>query len=188
MGRWSHYDTDEERLPEGMVRIGYDADDQTYTYRNTTDGSIWESAPGNRYGRLRQVSGPSQPSQGGFRDDGDNAVPPPPYEDEDSGHYAGEAHGVSWRTEMMPLLNFFMLIALFMMGVFWYLHWMAGGESGTPVPQCARGSYAYNINPGDTCWAIAEGRGLKVEDVLRLNKGLDCDRLAVGSAICVPES
>lgn len=188
MGRWSNYDTDEERLPEGMTCIGYDADDQTYTYRNTTDGSIWESAPGNRYGRLRQVSGPTQPSQGGFRDEDDNALPPPPYDNEDSDSYAHETHRVSWRTEMMPLLNFFMLIALFMMGVFWYLHWMAGGESGTPVAQCSRGSYTYNINPGDTCWAIADSRGLKVEDVLRLNEGLDCDRLTVGSAICVPES
>lgn len=35
----SRYDSDEERLPEGMERIGYDADTETYTYRDA-DGSI----------------------------------------------------------------------------------------------------------------------------------------------------
>ncbi|KAI1081404.1 hypothetical protein F5B20DRAFT_535982 [Whalleya microplaca] len=58
MGRWSYLDSDDERLPEGMVRIGYDADDGTYTFRDTADGSVWESAPGNRYGRLTCVSRP----------------------------------------------------------------------------------------------------------------------------------
>ncbi|KAI0377132.1 hypothetical protein F5Y04DRAFT_191714 [Hypomontagnella monticulosa] len=57
MGRWSYLDEDDYRLPEGMTRIGYDADDQTYTFRDT-DGSIWESAPGNRYGQLSRISGP----------------------------------------------------------------------------------------------------------------------------------
>ena len=57
MGRWSHLDTDEERLPEGMTRIGYDADTQIYTFRDS-DGSTWESAPGNQYGKLFRVKTP----------------------------------------------------------------------------------------------------------------------------------
>ena len=57
MGRWSHLDTDEERLPDGMTRIGYDADSQTYTYRDS-DGSTWEGAPGNQYGKLFKVKTP----------------------------------------------------------------------------------------------------------------------------------
>jgi hypothetical protein len=56
MGRWAHLDTDEERLPEGMIRIGYDADRQVYTYRDRHDQSIWEGAPGCKYGRLHQIS------------------------------------------------------------------------------------------------------------------------------------
>ncbi|KAH8895636.1 hypothetical protein GQ53DRAFT_761419 [Thozetella sp. PMI_491] len=59
MGRWAYLDTDEERLPEGMTRIGYDADSQTYTYRDS-DGSRWTGAPGNRYGHLSKVSGTSR--------------------------------------------------------------------------------------------------------------------------------
>lgn len=52
--RRDYLDTDEERLPEGMTRIGYDADTQVYTYRDS-DGSLWEGAPGCRYGRLQRV-------------------------------------------------------------------------------------------------------------------------------------
>lgn len=54
MGRWSHLDSDEDRLPSGMTRIGYDADTQIYTYRDS-DGSHWEGAPGCQYGKLHRV-------------------------------------------------------------------------------------------------------------------------------------
>lgn len=54
MGRWAQFDTDEERLPDGMTRVGYDADTQTYTYRDA-DGSLWRGAPGVQYGRLFRV-------------------------------------------------------------------------------------------------------------------------------------
>ena len=42
------------RLPEDMTRIGYDADTETYTYRDA-DGSLWVGGQGNRYGRMRRV-------------------------------------------------------------------------------------------------------------------------------------
>ncbi|SPO03161.1 uncharacterized protein DNG_05843 [Cephalotrichum gorgonifer] len=60
MGRFSYLDTDEERLPEGMKRVGYDADTQVYTYRDT-DGSYWEGAPGVRYGKLFRVRSAATP-------------------------------------------------------------------------------------------------------------------------------
>ncbi len=62
MGRWSHLDSDDERLPTGMTRIGYDADSQTYTYRDS-DGSTWEGPPGHRYGSLSKVGAPPRPSR-----------------------------------------------------------------------------------------------------------------------------
>lgn len=58
MGRWSHLDTDKERLPEGMTRIGYDADTQTYTFRDG-EGNLWKGAPGCQYGKLFRVKPPS---------------------------------------------------------------------------------------------------------------------------------
>lgn len=59
MGRWKDLDTDAERLPENMTRIGYDADTQVYTYRDNTDGTIWEGAPGATYGKLFPVKPPT---------------------------------------------------------------------------------------------------------------------------------
>ncbi|EMD90180.1 hypothetical protein COCHEDRAFT_1178620 [Bipolaris maydis C5] len=54
MGRWTDMDSDAERLPCGFERIGYDADTQTYTFRDA-DGTIYESEPGNRYGEMHRV-------------------------------------------------------------------------------------------------------------------------------------
>jgi len=55
MGRWAYLDSDEERLPEGMRRVAYDADTQTYTYEDA-EGEMWEGVPGAKYGRLHRVS------------------------------------------------------------------------------------------------------------------------------------
>ncbi|KAK4099028.1 hypothetical protein N658DRAFT_498841 [Parathielavia hyrcaniae] len=60
MGKWSDLDGDDHRLPEGMTRVGYDADTQVYTYRDS-DGSHWEGAPGSRYGRLHRVTSAARP-------------------------------------------------------------------------------------------------------------------------------
>jgi len=60
MGKWSDYDSDRERLPSGMRRIGYDADTQVYTYRDR-DGSLWEGAPGATYGTVWRVRNETAP-------------------------------------------------------------------------------------------------------------------------------
>ncbi|KAL2752956.1 hypothetical protein ACRALDRAFT_213277 [Sodiomyces alcalophilus JCM 7366] len=57
MTRWSHLDSDRERLPDDLVRIGYDADTQQYTFQGS-DGSIWEGPSGSSYGNLTRISGP----------------------------------------------------------------------------------------------------------------------------------
>lgn len=60
--RFAEYDADEDNLPQGMTRIGYDADTETYTF-SSADGSIWEGSPGSRYGNLTRVGLPvRQPS------------------------------------------------------------------------------------------------------------------------------
>ncbi|KAF2135979.1 uncharacterized protein K452DRAFT_303138 [Aplosporella prunicola CBS 121167] len=53
--RWNQHDGDSNRLPEGMVCTGYDADTQKYHYRDR-DGQGWESQSGNRYGPLKRVT------------------------------------------------------------------------------------------------------------------------------------
>jgi hypothetical protein len=178
MGRWSQYDTDEERLPEGMTRIGYDADEEVYTFRDT-DGSIWESAPGNQYGRLTRVSRPPPPRES-FDDETEPEDLPPPYEVVEP--------EVSWRHEMMPLFNFFLIIGLFMIGVFFYLRGAVGSSHRMPKVQCGLGTVEYGIKGGDTCWAIAQMSGSSVDALRKENRGLNCDALKIGHIICVPEA
>jgi hypothetical protein len=43
-----------------MQRVGYDADTQTYSYRDQ-DGSYWEGDPGVRYGVLHRSGSGYQP-------------------------------------------------------------------------------------------------------------------------------
>ncbi|ETS87054.1 hypothetical protein PFICI_00882 [Pestalotiopsis fici W106-1] len=195
MGRWSQYDTDEERLPSGMTRIGYDADDQTYTFRDA-DGSIWESAPGSQYGGLHRVSGPPAPRQqqqsthyeaGDGENDNDGLLeqPPPPYTEDPE----DPTTKASWRAEMMPLFNFFMIVGLFLIGVFFYLRATARQmDDRLRQGQCGTDGVPYTIHHGDTCWDIANARDSSVETLLGLNTNLDCDRLQVGKSICVPEA
>ena len=54
MGRWTRYEEEAQRLPEGMKRIAYDADTRIYTFRDR-DGKLYRSAPGEEYGRLVPV-------------------------------------------------------------------------------------------------------------------------------------
>ncbi|KHN94084.1 uncharacterized protein MAM_08093 [Metarhizium album ARSEF 1941] len=54
MGHRSHLDPDDERLPEGISRVGYDADTESYTFQDRS-GAYWEGKPGRRYGPLRRV-------------------------------------------------------------------------------------------------------------------------------------
>lgn len=52
MNRFDSMEEDSHRLPEGFVRIGYDADSQRYQYRDESDGSYWEGPEGELYGDL----------------------------------------------------------------------------------------------------------------------------------------
>lgn len=176
MSRFSQYDTDEERLPDGMTRIGYDADEQVYTFRDS-DGSLWESAPGCEYGQLTRAGHAAEPN-----DD----------DDAETQAFLMEQYRpkVSWRADLMPLLNFGMLIALSLLGLFWYLHVAArpsSGDHSAPELSCSGDNVVYTIQKDDTCWDIAEERGISVDDVVTLNPKLDCAKLPVSSKICLPE-
>lgn len=53
--KWEHDGDDARIAPCGSVRVGYDADTQTYTYRHP-NGDYYEGPPGSEYGPLRLVS------------------------------------------------------------------------------------------------------------------------------------
>ncbi|KAK1987482.1 LysM domain-containing protein [Colletotrichum cereale] len=183
MSRFSHLDTDEERLPHGMRRVGYDADTQVYTYQDA-DGSYWEGAPGQQYGQLMQVSGAtSGPVEEAEYD------PFIPGSGSNGGGGGSRQQQLwtekkSWRQEMRPLLNFFVIIGLFLLVLTW---WLYRTPSETKVaPECGQQAVTYKIEKGNTCWAIATGQKISVEELVKANEGLDCDGLQVGSFICVP--
>ncbi|KAI1360537.1 carbohydrate-binding module family 50 protein [Xylaria arbuscula] len=208
--RWSEFDTDAERLPEGMKRIGYDADSQKYTFRDA-DGSLWESASGNRYGQLRRVATTASAtsttttrtstsySEGDYDyDDDDGSKPTQPlthfdqlglYEPsqnrESLGHREPD-HSASWRQEMRPLLNWFLLVGLFLLAIFWFISGGSSKGGGEVARSCPDDATPYVIKADDTCWAIAEARSVNLDDLLQKNKGLDCDKLSIGETICVP--
>ncbi|KAM0558058.1 hypothetical protein ACHAPJ_005225 [Fusarium lateritium] len=169
MSRFSRYDTDEERLPEGMERVGYDADSQTYTFRDA-DGSYWESAPGNQYGHLTKV-GEAHPEA-----------------EETEGFLVSDQRQprMSWMTEMKPFLNFLMLIILSLVLLFWFLGRKTSPDERIPIPDCPEGTTGYNVQQGDTCWSIAKHNGLSVEDLLKKNADLDCEALMIDDRVCVP--
>lgn len=80
--RFAEYDNDEDNLPQGMTRIGYDADTEVYTF-SSSDGSIWEGSAGSRYGNLTRVREPFQkPSGQGLKTE--TLAPSPPAHKGDS--------------------------------------------------------------------------------------------------------
>jgi len=87
----------------------------------------------------------------------------------------------------MPLFNFFLIIGVFFIGLVWYLHGLVGSNYEIPA-MCKDVSEAYKVKTGDTCWDIAQSRGLDLSELLKENDGLDCNKLVVGSTICILKS
>ncbi|KAK5996583.1 hypothetical protein PT974_01920 [Cladobotryum mycophilum] len=170
MSRSSRHDAglDEERLPDGMTRVGYDADTQIYTFQDA-DGSYWESAPGSEYGLLTHVG------NGSVEDAGDSV----PFLSEHNPR--GKP---SWRHDMMPFLNFGVLVGLCMLVFFWFLY-RTPQEDTKDIFVCPGSSLT--VQQGDTCWDVAEKKDISVEDLVSLNTWLNCDKLIVGSILCLPE-
>jgi LysM repeat protein len=174
---------DEQRLPEGMQRIGYDADTQRYTFRDA-NGMLYESAPGSRYGDLRPASS-DVPQATHYT---------PPEDIEQRNQSVEQNHREAVRT----MLPFALLIFVFLLVVFRVVNGgfgFGGGSDKSLADQaaaqadtCHSGSQL-QVEKGDTCWAIAEDYGLTVDELLRIrgNDEVDCNRLRVGQGICVPE-
>ncbi|KAJ7242031.1 hypothetical protein C8J57DRAFT_1368167 [Mycena rebaudengoi] len=61
MGRWTQYDEDSYRLPEGMKRIGYDADTGQYLFEDNT--GTYKGLPGSYYGHMYPADAPEPPQR-----------------------------------------------------------------------------------------------------------------------------
>lgn len=161
---WTYQDSDEYNLPEGIQRVGYDADTQTYTYRSS-NGATYQGLPGNRYGRLIPTS-----------------------EVSDGAEYERHGQVVDNRAAWRYMFPFFLLVMVFLFLVIappW--SWRRDVDQG-PRIQCGAGTIAHEVKGGDTCYDIAQTFSTSVDELKRLNTDLDCDRLQIGSRICVPGS
>ncbi|XP_014554285.1 carbohydrate-binding module family 50 protein [Bipolaris victoriae FI3] len=191
MGRYTNMDSDAERLPSGFERIGYDADTQTYTFRDA-GGIMYESEPGNRYGELHRVD--SQSSSQSSRSasihllDNRNGRPSRTFDEMFNDHQ--DAISKDNRDAVRIMLPFALIVLVFLILVFKLLY-MGDARSLTPAKEsrdCHQGSHEVQIKQGDTCWAIAQTSHITVEELLGLqgNALVDCDRLLPGKSICVP--
>jgi LysM repeat protein len=54
-----------------------------------------------------------------------------------------------------------------------------------PYPYCPSGRY-WKVAPGDTLWYIAQKTGSSVDELLKLNPGIDPYNLQIGQVICLP--
>ncbi|MCJ1404064.1 hypothetical protein MMC11_007289 [Xylographa trunciseda] len=210
MGRWSHYDEDDYRLPNGMQRVGYDADSQTYTYQDS-DGSYWEGAPGARYGGLRQVGAASQLSSANRNPalepisesasttkNKETDVPCSPREhhvqqDEDIlSKYASlsSPKQKDWRL----FAPFLFLVCLSLLLVYHLLRAFPAPDThpepvrhpdahAAPPRACVQHEGTYTVRDGDTCAAVAQDYAMSVDELRAMNKEVECEELWVGDEL-----
>ncbi|KAI0370075.1 hypothetical protein BV20DRAFT_967084 [Pilatotrama ljubarskyi] len=194
MGRWTQYDEDSYRLPEGMKRVGYDSDTGRYQFRDQ-GGSLWEGPEGAQFGEMRRVGvAPVVTDDRSQEEDEEAEIGVPSSRSDGYRPLATDANGPDFvyprhtsRTDnaYRMILPFFLIIAVVLLLVFRLVH------SSTPAnpPEtilCPGGTEAYHIVRGDTCWALSQARGCTVQDILDVNQELNCEALRLGQAVCLP--
>lgn len=191
MGRWSQYDEDDYRLPEGIKRIGYDADTARYYFRDQ-DGNVWHGAEGSEYGEMTKVD--RLPSSLVLDDDenrGDDVEAYASPRAQSSGYRPlstdlsrpmadqSSINMGSYRT----LFPFFLIIAVVLL-LIWRLVISPG--ISTPTRKCPEGLSSYWAQPGDSCWEISRKNGWSLEQFKEINPSVVCDPLMPGTSICLP--
>jgi LysM repeat protein len=158
-----------------MQRVGYDSDTQRYTLRST-DGTLYHSAPGSRYGDLTSA--------------GHNPTYTP--EETEERNKAVEKNN---REAVRMMLPFALLVFAFLLVMFKLMNggfgsgWLSSADAySVQLVDCTQGSRQIRVEKGDTCWGIAERYRLGVEELLGVggNEEVECERLSIGQGICVP--
>ncbi|KAH7082489.1 hypothetical protein FB567DRAFT_594962 [Paraphoma chrysanthemicola] len=169
MGRWTDMDDDERRLPDGMQRIGYDSDTERYTFRDT-DGSLYESAPGSRYGNLQPVGHRYTPQEVEERN---------------------ERIRTGYWSSVRMFMPFALAVLVFLLVMFKLVD---GGFGMTWAPRrevlnCANGTSQIQVQTGDSCWRLGQEYGVSVDELKRIagNEKIECDKLRMLQGICVPD-
>ncbi|KAH9923680.1 uncharacterized protein B0H18DRAFT_1014626 [Fomitopsis serialis] len=191
MGRWTQYDEDEYRLPEGMKRVGYDSDTSKYYYRDA-DGTLWEGPAGADYGELTQVSSaPIVLDDDGHASDEDlEAAPtradgykPLASDANQSPHFMSSGNRHAYRM----LFPFFLLVAVALLLVIRLAFYSTSSDPPPPNSAlCPNESEPVNVKAGDTCWKLSQARNSTLEEFLNLNPTVDCNSLMPGQNVCLP--
>ncbi|KAJ7439950.1 hypothetical protein FB451DRAFT_1301105 [Mycena latifolia] len=185
MGRWTQYDEDSTRLPEGMERIGYDSDTGRYYFRDTA-GAVWQGAQGAQFSQMTRVSGGAGASSTSPQAEDIEAAP------RRSDGYQPLATDTNARPKFSPnasayrtLFPFFLLIGVFLL-LIWRLILSPG--LSTPEPVCPADTTSYLVEPGDSCWEISRTHGCSLDELKKLNPKLECDALMPGMTVCLPKA
>jgi len=183
MGRWTQYDEDDYRLPEGIKRIGYDADSERYYFRDR-EGLVYKGPEGSEFGELTLVSEIPSSIPQEVDEDSDLEAAPAGTDgyrilalDENGTRY--NPRGGAYRT----LFPFFLIIAVVLLLV-WRLVLLPTRIA--PVP-CPSTTLSYIVQPGDTCWDIANDHNSSLDKLLIVNPKVNCEKLMPGDRVCVPD-
>jgi len=110
--------------------------------------------------------------------------------DSDDDVQRAPSRGPSLGDEWRYLAPFFLLICLFLLGVYTMLGggsilWGDDGVKPPVVPKCAAGQELYTVTLGESCWAIADARGMSVKQLESINQEVNCAKLQLGQKLCV---
>ncbi|THU97399.1 hypothetical protein K435DRAFT_778071 [Dendrothele bispora CBS 962.96] len=192
MGRWTQYDEDSYRLPEGMERIGYDSDSGRYIFRER-NGSTWQSEPGTEFGPMTRLSqGPS--SNAHTEDDDDGDVEAHPLSGARSDGYQRlpmDSNPIARRQTVntaafRQLFPFFLIIAVVILLVFRFIVYPNLGSSGSQDPCPNPNTLSHIVEPGESCWVISQANGCSLEELEEMNGKVDCEKLMPGQVLCLP--
>ncbi|KAG1783449.1 hypothetical protein EV702DRAFT_934688, partial [Suillus placidus] len=147
MGRWTQYDEDDYRLPEGVKRVGYDADSGRYYFCDRA-GLVYKGPEGSEFGELTLVSEIPSSIPQDVEEDSDLEAAPTGTDnyrilalDENGTRY--NPQGGAYRT----LFPFFLIIAVVLFLV-WRLVPLPTRIAHVPCPST---TLSYIVQPGDTC-------------------------------------
>ncbi|KAF9078825.1 hypothetical protein BDP27DRAFT_1310237 [Rhodocollybia butyracea] len=178
MSRWSQYDEDSYRLPEGVQRIGYDADTGRYIF--SSGGSTLQGPQGARYGEMTRVSGSEAQNDDEEAPTRADGYQPLATDNNSPLAFRSDVNSNAYRT----LAPFFLLIGVFLLLV-WKLIYSGYKTAPNPCPEHA--TIPYMVEPGDECWGIAHTYKCSLEELELLNPNVCGAGLRPGMVVCVPQ-
>jgi len=159
MAGYRQVDRDSEYLPFGTHRMAYNAATHLYTFRDA-NGTTWHSQ--DEQGQVLEQNSNVDIANG-------------------VGHAEPTCFGDAETFRFWKLMGpWAIIVCVVLLLVFRFL------PSGGQPLHCNDGWKRYVVMRGDSCWSLAETHGLRVDELVYMNRPLDCDHLWAGSRLCLP--